>query len=142
LAAALLFLGFLAPRAAHAQSTPPFFAAGATAFTPEIGVVNSGVVNDVQAAVSADRKYVTLNMRASNSTLLALQEFSFQKGGPALGFVGSGGNDIGVEGDAVIRAGGRMSKSATDDGVSDGRPEFHSLLDRTGMYRVDVPQTR
>jgi hypothetical protein len=81
-------------------------------------------------------------MRASNSNLLALQEFSFQKGGPALGFVGSGGNDIGVEGNAVIRAGRRASKSSANDEFFDGRPEFHSLLDRIGMYRVDVPQTR
>src|SRR5260370_15279250 len=56
----------------------PFFTPGATAFTPQIDVVNSGVLHDVQAVVSADRKYVTLNMRPQSAELLALREFSFQ----------------------------------------------------------------
>ena len=35
---------------------------------------------DVQATVSADRKYVTLTLRPQLSTLLALREFTFQNG--------------------------------------------------------------
>jgi hypothetical protein len=49
-------------------------------FEPEVDVVNSGVVTDIQATVSADRKYVTLNMRAQNSQLLNLFTFNFQAG--------------------------------------------------------------
>jgi hypothetical protein len=64
----------------------PFFG-GASAFSPEISVVNSGVLNDVQATVSADRKYVTLTMRPQNSQLLALREFTFTTPQP-VGFVG------------------------------------------------------
>jgi hypothetical protein len=52
-------------------------------FEPEIDVVNSGVVMDAQATVSADRKYVTLNMRVSNAELLALRTFQFQGVGNA-----------------------------------------------------------
>jgi len=51
---------------------------GSSIFEPEIDVVNSGVVMDAQATVSADRKYVTLNMRVSNAELLALHTFQFQ----------------------------------------------------------------
>ncbi|MDB5354399.1 MAG: hypothetical protein JWN24_852 [Phycisphaerales bacterium] len=70
-----------------ARAQVPFFFPGATAFTPEISIANSGVLQDVQATVSADQKYVTLNMRAQNTSLLALKEFQFQQQ-PALGFVG------------------------------------------------------
>jgi hypothetical protein len=50
-------------------------------FQPEIDVVNSGVVTDIQATVSHDRKYVTLNMRAQNSQLVNLFVFNFQSAG-------------------------------------------------------------
>ena len=84
----LLTATLLLPSPASAQV--PFFTPGVSAFTPQIDVVNSGILHDVQAVVSADRKYVTLNMRPQNSDLLALREFSFQN--PQLaafsGFVG------------------------------------------------------
>jgi len=73
----------LCPITARAQ-----FANGA-AFEPEIDVVNSGPILDAQATVSADRKYVTLNMRVQNSQLLALQTFQFQ--GPGGGVQLPGG---------------------------------------------------
>ena len=72
----------------RAQVATPFFNGTPTAFTPEISIVYTGTVNDVQAVVSADRKYVTLNMRTSNATLLALRSFEFQQGGGTFGFVG------------------------------------------------------
>lgn len=53
---------------------------GTSLFEPEIDIVNSGVIQDVQATVSHDRKYVTMNMRAQNAQLLALQQFTFQQG--------------------------------------------------------------
>ena len=139
--AALLLISLSSPRQSRAQNVPPFFAAGATSFTPEIGVINSGIINDVQAVVSADQKHVTLNMRPSNSRLLALEDFTFQNGGPGLGFVGSGGN-AGAGGNAVIRGGGRQQKLQTNSDYPDGRPTVLSLLDRSGMYRIDPPLTR
>jgi hypothetical protein len=72
---------------ACAQVVPPFFAGGATAFEPQIGIVNTGIVQDLRAVVSHDMKYVTLNMQVQNSNLLALREFTFQKL-PPLGVVG------------------------------------------------------
>src|SRR5689334_8346413 len=79
----------------------PFFQPGPTAFEPEIGIVQTGVLNDVQATVSADRKYVTLNMRVADSRLLALRDYTFQtnpnnpnarnaQNNQPLGFVGMG----------------------------------------------------
>src|SRR5437764_9210791 len=77
----------------------PFFFPGATAFEPQISVVQSGALNDVQAVVSADRKYVTLNMRATNSTLLALRDFTFQNGqNSPNGQNGIGQTNLGVVG--------------------------------------------
>jgi general secretion pathway protein D len=49
-------------------------------FEPEIDVVSSGVVLDVQATVSADRKYVTLTLRPQLAQLLNLFTFEFQQG--------------------------------------------------------------
>ena len=65
----------------------PFFSGAATSFEPQISVVNSGAVLDAQAVVSSDMKYVTLNLRPQNTTLLALQAFTFQNG-QSLGVVG------------------------------------------------------
>ena len=80
----LLLAAVVFPMAAWAQ---PFFGGGVSSFTPEISVVNTGVLNDVQATVSPDRRYVTLTMRPTHSQLLALQEFTINA--PlASGFVG------------------------------------------------------
>jgi hypothetical protein len=67
---------------------------GAAIFEPEIGIVNSGVVMDAQATVSADRKYVTMNMRADQSQLLALRTFEFQSVGNMPGGVVGGVNPV------------------------------------------------
>src|SRR3954452_5596571 len=98
-------MALLAP-AARAQVQPPFFnPGGVAAFTPEIDVVNSGVIQDVQAVVSADRKYVTMNMRPSSSHLIALRDFTFQNGA-GLGFVGSSGPNGGGNANAHGTVGG------------------------------------
>ena len=65
------------------------------AFEPEIDVVNSGAVMDAQATVSADRKYVTMNMRASNAQLVNLFTFQFQSG------AGGGGGIVQLPGGFV-----------------------------------------
>ena len=128
--AALFLLTLAAARPAAAQV--PFFGRGTTIFDPEIGVVQSGIVSDVQATVSADRKYVTMTMRATNAQLLSLQEFAFQRGNAAVagaGFVGgAGANASGPtepDGD-----GGTISPSADDRPPRDTRT---SVLDRPGM---------
>src|SRR5947209_20258101 len=88
-AAAILVLG----SASSATAQVPFFTPGATAFSPQVSILNTGALNDVQATVTPDRRYVTLDMRPANSQLLALREFTFQIPGTVqvvagVGFVG------------------------------------------------------
>jgi hypothetical protein len=59
------------PGSVSAQQTPPFFSPG-VAYAPEIGVVETGTLLDAQASVSADRKYVNLNMRPQVSTVVRI----------------------------------------------------------------------
>ena len=136
--AALFLLTCLATRPAAAQV--PFFGAGAGIFDPEIGVVQSGVLNDVQAVVSADRKYVTLTMRPNQAQLLSLNEFVFQAGnGAPQGLVGGAGAAAG-NGAVGAGGGGGAGASAAGRGRS-GRTPFPrtavavraGVLDKPGM---------
>jgi hypothetical protein len=131
--------------AQSARAQVPFFFPGASAFTPEISIVNTGVMQDVQATVSADQKYVTLNMRASSAKLLALDEFKFQQQQPALGFVGdpaarpAGKN---IVGNANVAKGNDDPASAVRSSPSDilaSAREKASVLQRPGMTRLDRP---
>jgi hypothetical protein len=76
----MLAIGAAIPTVTRAQQLGIPFGNNAL-FEPEISVVNSGVLLDAQATVSADRKYVTLTMRPQASQLLALRTFNFQSGG-------------------------------------------------------------
>lgn len=111
----------------------PFFFPGATAFTPEVSIVNTGIVHDVQAVVSADRKYVTLNMRPANSSLLALREFQFQQPQAALGFVGDPRPAVPVAADANDAA---SAVPTSPSAILNATRASASLLQRTGMIRV------
>ena len=130
----LIVVCLMSARSASAQA-PPFFGRGATIFDPEIGVVQSGVLNDVQATVSGDRKYVTMTMRATNAQLLALREFTFQVGnGAPQGFVGGAGGGAAAGAGAGANAGGgaagATAVAARGATRSVARP---SVLDRPGM---------
>ena len=134
LVAAVVFVTFLAAQPAAAQV--PFFGRGA-GIDPEIGVVQSGVLNDVQATVSADRKYVTMTTRLSHAQLLSLQNFAFQIGNGGLpgGFVGgAGGGGAGGNGAAGNGAGANGAAPAPAAGRA-GAPDTGraSILDRPGM---------
>ena len=48
---------------ARGQERVPFFSPVATPFDPEISIVNTGIVSDMQVVVSPDNKYVTINAR-------------------------------------------------------------------------------
>jgi hypothetical protein len=132
---ALVLVCLLPARSASAQA-PPFFGRGATIFDPENGVVQSGVLNDVQATVSGDRKYVTMTMRATNAQLLALREFTFQVGnGAPQGFVGGAGGGAAAAGaGARGNAGGGGAGATAVAGRSATRSVTRpSVLDRPGM---------
>jgi general secretion pathway protein D len=63
---------------AYVSDLEAVVAQNAVAFNPTIGLVQSGVLLDVQATVSSDRKYVTLTLRPQLATLLDLLPFTFQ----------------------------------------------------------------
>jgi Flp pilus assembly secretin CpaC/uncharacterized membrane protein YgcG len=60
---------------AYVSNLTPVVGNGAAGFAPTISIVQSGVVLDVTATISADRKYVTLTLRPTLSTLQALLSF-------------------------------------------------------------------
>jgi hypothetical protein len=119
--------------AASAQVIAPFFSGVGTAFDPQIGIVNTGVVQDVQAIVSHDMKYVTLNMQPQNATLLALSEFTFQQGAP-LGVVGLPGAVA-----PLVRGVRQQAKTwqPLQTSPSEIKRQADSwVLERQGMFRV------
>jgi general secretion pathway protein D len=70
----------IATQRAYVSDLTPVVGNGVVAFSPTIDVINSGVLLDVQATVSSDRKYVTLTLRPQLAELLGLFEFTFQQG--------------------------------------------------------------
>src|SRR6185436_16179721 len=63
---------------AYISDLEPVVAQNAVAFNPTIDIVESGVLLDVQATVSSDRKYVTLTLQPQLQTLIDLLPFTFQ----------------------------------------------------------------
>ncbi len=106
----------LAGGIARAAVAPPFYSAVGTALTPEVGVVNTGILQDAKGIVSADHKYVTITMGGTSAGLLALQEFSFQQGG-------------------IAAADSNVDRLAAAQGAP--MPVVVTILDRTGITRVD-----
>lgn len=78
---------------AYVSNLTPIVSTGISSFAPTVSIVQSGVLLDVQATVSADRKYVTLTLRPQLATLLDLASFTFQQG--SSGTVGAGGFGFG-----------------------------------------------
>jgi type II secretory pathway component GspD/PulD (secretin) len=73
-------------------------------FEPEIDIVESGVLLDVQATVSADRKYVTMTLRPQLAQLLGIFNFAFQTSSTTI--VGGTGNVVGggsVPGNGIVQ---------------------------------------
>jgi type II secretory pathway component GspD/PulD (secretin) len=84
---------------AYVSNLTPIVSTGISSFAPTVSIVQSGVLLDVQATVSADRKYVTLTLRPQLATLLDLASFTFQQGSSGTG--GAGGFGFGfVSGNA------------------------------------------
>ena len=124
IATAAVVLLFSLPASAQA----PFFGGGGI-FDPEIDVVESGMLLDAQAVVSADRKYVTMTMRPQSTQLLSIQEFAFQTGGGRGGAVGGGAVNGGAAG-----VGAGFGAAAAED-ADDRRDE------RTGRGATSSPAT-
>ncbi|MFQ5494358.1 MAG: type II secretion system protein GspD, partial [Phycisphaerae bacterium] len=61
----------------YVSQLQPVVATGAAATAPTTSVVSSGAVLDVEATVTADKRYVTMTVRPSVTRLLALQTIPF-----------------------------------------------------------------
>ena len=114
---------------------------GGTAFDPQISVVNSGAVLDVQATVSADRKYVTLTMRPQLASLIALREFVFQNASGVVGMQNNGGGNGNANGNGVGNNAnnGRATSRGPLMPALARPPEPPPVLLQEGMRRVDLP---
>jgi len=75
---------------AYISNLTPIVSTGISSFAPTVSYVQNGVVLDVQATVSADRKYVTLTLRPQLSTLIDLLNFQFQSGATVVSNNGTG----------------------------------------------------
>ena len=62
----------------------PVVASGAAAQRPLVDTLNTGAVLNVQATVSPDRRYVTMNLQPGVGRLIAINTFQFS-GGPITG---------------------------------------------------------
>jgi general secretion pathway protein D len=71
----------VATQKAYVSNLTAAVGTGASSFTPTVSVVQTGVLLDVAATVSADRKYVTLTLRPELSNLLDISDFTFQSSG-------------------------------------------------------------
>jgi hypothetical protein len=136
-------LAALIPAAeAQVREVPAFFGGGNNAiFDPEISIVESGVKLDVQATVSADRKYVTMTARPQLASLVAIREFTFQNGGPR-GIVGMPppANPViqNQDADPKPKAGGAKASKAPPPATAPAAPKAAtpSVLEREGMFRI------
>lgn len=66
----------------------PVVGAGAVAVAPQTNVIDSGAVLDVNATVTADKRYVTMTLRPGVTRLLDLQTIPFSGGAAGGGFGG------------------------------------------------------
>ncbi len=86
---------------AFVSDLEPVGSGDAIAFDPEIDVVSDGVVLDVEATISADRRYVTMTVRPSLAQVIEIREFTTQS------ISTIGGGDVGggtpVEGSGAIQ---------------------------------------
>jgi hypothetical protein len=148
-----MLLGVVALLACASESRAQNFNGGNnTAFDPQISVVNSGTVLDVQATVSADRKYVTMTMRPQLAQLIALRDFAFQNGNGG-GVVGMNGGQVngnnGVNpsnvGAAIAGPSSNTSSGSPNKTNKVLMPAFAKpapatpVLFQEGMQRVDKP---
>ncbi|MGF1635215.1 MAG: hypothetical protein ACFCVE_15290 [Phycisphaerae bacterium] len=91
---AFVFVGTFQP---YVSDLDPVVGDGAVAQDPQIDTLTSGVILDVQATVSSDRKYVTLTLRPSLNRVVEIETFTiggnFITGGGVTG--GDGGIGVG-----------------------------------------------
>lgn len=81
----------VARQISYVSDLTPIVGTNAFGFDPTIDVIQSGVVLDVAATVSADRKYVTLTLRPQLSRIIGIQSFPVFGGNNGDDGTGGGG---------------------------------------------------
>ena len=107
----------------RAEAQAPFFNGTPGIFDTEISVVQSGVILDAQAVVSADRKYVTMTTRFQSAQLLNLSEFAFQTGGGQPGGAVGGG----AVGNVVGNGANADERSSSGASARSGAGRTHAI---------------
>jgi general secretion pathway protein D len=82
----------VATQRAYVSDLDPVVGTRAVGFDATIDLVQSGVLLDVQATVSSDRKYVTLTLRPTLARLVELVPFPFQTAAAPTDTTGGGGD--------------------------------------------------
>ena len=119
-----------------------FFGGGAIAFAPEISTVQSGAVSSVTATVSADRKYVTIGMRAQEFAVAGFTGFPVSislAGRPAAGIC-RGGHALGppaVPANAA-NASAALAEMNSPEEIDRRAVAARSVLSRRGMFLLAV----
>jgi type II/III secretion system protein len=97
---------------------------------PEIGQVNDGIIFEVQPFVSADRRYITLELIPQVNIAGELQEFAFQRDSTNGGNLGSDGLDN--DGDGEI-------DEADENELDQQKIQLPQITTRQVMTTVSVP---
>ena len=84
----------VATQQSYVSNLNPVVGNNAGLFQPTIDTVQNGVLLDVAATVSADRKYVTLTLQPQLSTLIGFFTFQFQSAASGAATAGAGGGIV------------------------------------------------
>ena len=98
---------------AYVRNLTPIVATNSVAFNPQVAFARDGVVLNIrQAVVSADRRYVTINLRPQLNQLVSLTNFAvFGQAG-----TGTGGQQAGVDDDGDGQVDEDPDNGTDDDG--------------------------
>lgn len=100
---------------------------GSVGFNPTVSVISDGAVLKVNGTISADRRYVTLNLEPSLATVEELRPFPI--------FAESGNTD----GTIVVGPGGDDDDAEEDDGISGGFIEVPTISLTEVKSTISVP---
>jgi general secretion pathway protein D len=95
----------------------PVVATGAVAQAPQTGVIDSGAVLDVDATVTADRRYVAMTLRPGVTRLLGIQTLPFSGGGAGGGFGGGPALEAFIQLPTLSRQGLQTTVTVPDGGT-------------------------
>ncbi len=137
----VVFVAIIGCMIATARAAVPFYSGAGTAVDPQIATLAIGVADTVErAVVSADHKYVTLDMSPQVTASPVFRTFTFQR--PGIGFVGSASAQQAVMNSTQTQLTPAPKSSTLTPGIkTDPKqiglpPAPPSILDQPGMTRL------